>query len=412
MMNRKGPMLGRRGLTAGALATPYIFGQRATAQGTSEPLRIAVINDQTGPYADLAGPGSVQAAQMAVADVGASVLGRPIEVLVGDHQNKPDIGLSLVREWFGPGRVSMVMDFANSAVSLGAQPLARQFDKIAIHVASTSSDITGKGCSPNSFQWAQTTYADATALFHPLLQAGKKTYFFITVDYVFGLSTEADATRAITAGGGRVVGSVKHPLNTTDFGSYLISAGASGAEVVVIASSGSDMATAVKQAAEFGLPRRQTVVTPICYLTDIHALGLRTAQGLQFVQSWYWDLNDASREWAKRFSARMGRMPTDLQAAAYSAALHYLRSVKAAGSADTQPVLSAMRSMPVQDMYTQNGQIQANGKMVFDLHLMRAKSPAQSKGAWDYLEPVARIPAAEAFRSAEASGCPFTAKPG
>jgi len=390
------------------LATPYILAGGASAQGVGEPLRIAVLNDQTGPYSDLAGPGSVHAARMAVTDFGASVLGRPVEVLVGDHQNKPDVGLSLVREWFGPGRVSMVMDFANSAVSLGAQPLARQFDKIAIHVSSTSSDITGKACSPTSFQWAQTTYADATALFHPLLRAGKKTYFFITVDYVFGLSTEVDATRAIIAGGGRVVGSVKHPLNTADFGSYLISATASRAEVVVIASSGNDMANAVKQAAEFGLTRRQAVVTPICYLTDVHALGLQSAQGLQFVQSWYWDLNEASREWAKRFSDRMGRMPTDLQAAAYSATLHYLRGVKAAGSADTQPVLAAMKSTPVRDMYTQNGQIQANGKMVFDLYLMRVKSPAQSKGAWDYLETVARIPAAESFPSAEASGCPLT----
>jgi branched-chain amino acid transport system substrate-binding protein len=408
-MKRTNPRLGRRGLVGGALAAPCIFAGRASAQGAGEPLRIAVLNDQTGPYADLAGPGSVHAARMAVADFGASVLGRPIEVLVGDHQNKPDVGLSLVREWFGPGRVSMVMDFANSAVSLGAQPLARQFDKIAVHVSSTSSDITGKGCSPNSFQWAQTTYADAAALFQPLLRAGKKTYFFVTVDYVFGLSTEADATRAITAGGGRVVGSVKHPLNTADFGSYLMSATTSRAEVVVIASSGSDMANAVKQAAEFGLTRRQSVVTPICYLTDVHALGLQAAQGLQFVQSWYWDLDEASRDWAKRFSGRTGRMPTDLQAAAYSAALHYLRGVKAAGSADTQPVLAAMRSTPVQDMYTRNGRIQANGKMVFDLYLMRVKSPDQSKAAWDYFETVARVPAAESFPSAEASGCPLKA---
>ena len=408
-MNRTNPGLGRRALVGGALAAPCIVAGRASAQGAGEPLRIAVLNDQTGPYSDLAGPGSVHAARMAVADFGADVLGRPIEVLVGDHQNKPDVGLSLVREWFGPGRVSMVMDFANSAVSLGAQPLARQFDKIAMHVSSTSSDITGKSCSPNSFQWAQTTYADAAALFQPLLRAGKKTYFFVTVDYVFGVSTEADATRAITAGGGRVVGSVKHPLNTADFGSYLMSATASRAEVVVIASSGSDMANAVKQAAEFGLTRRQTVVTPICYLTDVHALGLQAAQGLQFVQSWYWDLDEASREWAGRFSARMGRMPTDLQAAAYSAALHYLRGVKLAGSADTQPVLAAMRSTPVQDMYTRNGRIQANGKMVFDLYLMRVKSPDRSNGAWDYLETVARVPAAESFPSAEASGCPLKA---
>jgi branched-chain amino acid transport system substrate-binding protein len=301
-------------------------------------------------------------------------------------------------------------DFANSAVSLAANPLATQFDKIALHCGSTSSAINGAGCGPNGFHWAQDTYADATALFKGLLGAGPKSCYFITVDYAFGLALEQDSVNAIRKFGGTVVGTVKHPLGDADYGSYLANAATSGAQVVVMASAGGDTVTGVKQAAEFGVMQHQQVVTPIMYLTDVHALGLQAAQGLQFVQSWYWDLTEASRAWAKRWEVQMKRKPTDLQASVYSAVLHYLKAVQQAGTADTKTVIAAMKVAPVNDMFTPNGHIQANNKLVFDVHLMRVKQPADSKYAWDYLEEIATIPGDQAFRSAAESGCPFVGK--
>ncbi len=407
-MTKHSQMARRTLLRAGCVAGLTAWGPGRARAEAGEIVLIGVLNDESGPYADLSGPGSVLAARMAIADVGGSVLGRRIEVLVGDHQNKADIGLGIVREWLATKGVDMVVDFGNSAISLGSQQLVQQYDRLALQVASTSSDITGKGCVRNSIQWAQNTYADANGLARGLLQSGKKTFFFITVDYAFGHSVEADATHAITSGGGRIVGSVKHPLNTMDFSSFLISAQASGAEVIVLANSGTDFIIAVKQAREFGISPKQLIAAPIVYFTDIHALGLDVAQGLQFVQSWYWDLDDRSRVWAKRFFAEQQRMPTDLQAGVYSATLHYLKAVQQAGTVQTEPVLAAMKAMPVDDMYTRSGRIQANNKMVFDLYLMRAKRPEQSKYPWDYLEVVAKIPAAEAFQAPAESGCNLT----
>lgn len=396
----------RAAIAAGLAGTALSRKARAQAQ---KPVRIAVINDETGPYSDLSGPGSVVAAKLAVKDFGDSLLGRPIEVLTGDHQNKPDVGVSLLREWYSSG-VEVAADFANSAISLAANPLATQYDKIALHCGSTASAINGTGCGPSAFHWAQDTYADSTALFQGLLKAGPKSCYFITVDYAFGLSLETDSIRAIKKFGGTVVGSVKHPLGDSDYGSYLEAAASSGAQVVVMASAGGDTITSVKQAAEFGVMQRQQVVTPIMYLTDVHALGLQAAQGLQFVQSWYWDLTDASRAWAKRFERQMKRMPTDLQASVYSAVLHYLKAAQQAGTTETKTVVAAMKAMPVSDMFTPNGHIQANNKMVFDVHLMRVKKPAESKYPWDYLEKLATIPGEQAFRSATESGCPFVGK--
>jgi len=392
-------------LRAGCAAGLTAWGSRRARAEAGEVLRIGVLNDESGPYADLSGPGSVLAARMAIADAGGSVLGRRIEVLVGDHQNKADVGLSIVREWLAAKGVDVVVDFGNSAISLGAQQLVQQYDRLALQVASTSSEITGKSCVSNSIQWAQNTYADANGLARGLLRSGKSTFFFVTVDYAFGQAVEADATRAIIGGGGKIVGSVKHPLNTGDFSSFLLSAQASGAEAVVLANSGADFVVAVKQAKEFGISPRQLLAAPVVYLTDIHALGLEVAQGLQFVQSWYWDLDDRSRAWAKRFFAEQKRMPTDLQAGVYSATLHYLKAVQQAGTVRTEPVLAAMKATPVDDMYARNGRIQANNKMVFDLHLMRAKRPEQSKYPWDYLEAVSQIPASEAFQAPAESGC-------
>ena len=386
---------------AGALSMPR--GSRAQPV-TKTPLRIGVLNDQSGPYADLAGPGSVQAIRLAVADAVAAGLDRRVEVVVGDHQNKPDIGLAIIRDWMSNGQADVVMDICNSAISLGAQSIAVQYDKPILHVSSTTSELAGKGCGRNGIQWAQNTYADAFGLARSMLKEGKRRYYFITVDYLFGHSVEADM-RAALQNGGTVVGGGKHPLNNADFASLLTTAQSSGAEVVVLANSGADLISSVKQAGEFGLSRTQTLVAPIVYLTDVHALGLEAAQGLQFVQSWYWDQDEASRTWAKRFFTERRRMPTDLQAGAYSAATHYLRAVQATGSTETHRLLSAMRDTPVNDMYTQGGRILENNKMVFDLLLARVKAPSASRYPWDYLEVIARIPAEEAFKPVASAGC-------
>ncbi len=370
------------------------------------PVRIGVINDQSGPYADLAGPGSALAVRMAAADAGAAGLQRRVEVLVGDHQNKPDVGVSLIREWFASGGVDCVVDVSNSAISLAAQPLAVQYDRLILHVSSTTSELAGRGCGARGVQWAQNTYADANGLARGLLRAGKTSYYFITVDYAFGHAVEADMTAAVRAGGGTVAGGVRHPLNNGDFASFLAGAQSSGAQVVVLANSGADFITAVKQAGEFGITRRQSLAAPIVYLTDVHALGLEAAQGLQFVQSWYWDMDEPSRTWARRFFAERRRMPTDLQAGAYSAASHYLRAVAAAGT-EAAPVLDAMRATPVEGFYAPGGRISANNKLTFELLLAQAKAPGESRYPWDYLQVLARIPGEDAFRNPAESGCPL-----
>ena len=405
-------IVARRTLLHAALGAPTLGASILAARGAraqDRPIRIAVINDQSGPYADLSGPGSLLAVRMAAADAAAAGLRRPVEVLVGDHQNKPDIGVSLIREWFATG-VDCVVDVGNSAISLAAQPLATQFDKLILHVASTSSELAGRGCGPRGVQWAQNTYADAYGLALGLLAAGKSRCFFITVDYAFGHAVEVDMAAAMRDGGGTVVGGVRHPLNTADFASPLNTAASSGAQVVVFANSGSDFINSIKQAGEFGLSRgNQILAAPIAYLTDVHALGLEAAQGLQFVQSWYWDMDEPSRAWARRFFADRRRMPTDLQAGAYSAASHYLRAVAASGTAEARPVLDAMRSAPVEGFFANGGRVAANNKLHFDLLLTEVKRPGDSRYPWDYLRVLSVIPGDAAFRKPSESGCSLAA---
>lgn len=398
------PPIKRRAVLGASLAG-LVPARRGLAQGA--PVRIGVINDQSGPYADLAGPGSVLAVRMAVGDAGAAGLQRHVEVLTGDHQNKPDVGVALIREWFAAGHVDCVVDVSNSAISLAAQPLAVQYDRLILHVSSTTSELAGRGCGARGVQWAQNTFADANGLARGLLRAGKTSYYFVTVDYAFGHAVETDMAAAVRAGGGTVAGGVRHPLNTGDFASFLTGAQSSGAQVVVLANSGADFITAVKQAGEFGITRGQALAAPIVYLTDVHALGLDAAQGLQFVQSWYWDMDEPSRAWARRFFAERRRMPTDLQAGAYSAASHFLRAVAAVGTAEAGPVLDSMRATPVEGFYASGGRIAANNKLTFDLLLTQAKTPGESRYPWDYLQVMARIPGEEAFRKPAESGCPL-----
>jgi branched-chain amino acid transport system substrate-binding protein len=398
------PLLSRRAVVAAGVGAGFALAPPARA---ATPLRIGVLVDMSGAYSDIGGAGAVTAAQMAVADFGSSVLGRPIEVLSADHQNKTDVGVAIAREWLGPKQVALILDMGNSAIALAVQGLVRDADRVAIPVSAVTSDLSGPACSPNSIQWAQDNWSNGVALMRALRAAGKQTFFFITVDYSFGLSLEADARAAIERSGGKVVGAVRHPLNTSDFSAYLLQAQASGAEVVVFASAGTDTVTAIEQAHEFGLTPRQALTAPSFYLTTAHAIGLERAQGLLVMQSWYWDMNDATRAWAKRFQARIGRMPNDVNAADYSAVGHYLRAVATAGTDEGRAVIAAMRAAPVDDLFTRDGRIRDDNKMVFTRYLMRVKTPADSHGPWDLLATVAAIPPDQAFRPMNEGGCPL-----
>ena len=366
---------------------------------------IGVMNDQSGPYADLAGPGSVQAARMAIEDFGGAVLGAPIDLLVADHQNKVDIGMAIAREWYDAKGVRAIFDITNSGVALALQDLARSRKRLVIFDSASSSDLTGKACSPNGFQWNADNWSNGVSLMRLLIQGKRDSFYFITADYAFGASLEADARAAIEAAGGRTVGAVRAPLNTADFSSYLLSAQASGAEVVVLANTGADLSTSLKQANEFGLTPAQYIATPITYLSDVHALGLPIAHGLVFMQSWYWDLDEATRAFAKRFFARTQRMPNDNQAALYSSVRHYLEAVQAAGVDSADAVAKAMKAAPIHDVFTDHGVVRADGRVVYDRYLVKVKEPSESKYPWDYLTILAKIPADAAFRPLGTTGC-------
>jgi branched-chain amino acid transport system substrate-binding protein len=371
----------------------------------ADPVRIGVLGDQSSNFADSGGPGSVTATRMAVEDFGGSVLGRPIEVLVADHQNKVDTGIGIAREWYETKGVSAIVDFASSAIALGVQDIARKLDKVAIYSTASSSDIIGKACSPNGMQWGAENWSNSAPLMTALASEPGSTFFFITVDYTFGHQLEDVSRKAIEAAGGKIIGGVRFPLNTLDMSSYLLAAKASGAKVIVLALSGSDLVTAMKQASEFGITARQKIAAPILFLTDIDAVGLKTLGGLQFLQSWYWDQDDASRAWAKRYFERMKKMPNESHAALYAGVTHYLAAVKAAGTVDTQAVLKKMKETPIDGLIAKNGRILKNGRASFDRFLVQVKTPADSKYPWDFLKIVSRIPAEKAFRTPADAGC-------
>jgi branched-chain amino acid transport system substrate-binding protein len=383
----------------------------APAAADEAPFVLGIMNDQSGPYADLAGPSSVQAVRMAIEDFGGAVLGKKIDLLVADHQNKVDIGMAIGREWYDEKGVRVIFDITNSGVALALQDLAKARHKLVIFDSASSSDLTGKACSPNGFQWNADNWSNGVSLMRLLIQQKRDSFFFVTADYAFGASLEADARDAIAKAGGSTIGAVRAPLNTADFSSYLLSAQASGAKVVVLANTGADLSTALKQANEFGLTPAQYIATPITYLSDVNALGLPIAHDLVFMQSWYWDLNDATRAFAKRFFERTKRMPNDNQAALYSSVLHYLEAVKAVGSDDAAEVAKAMRQAPIHDVFTDDGMVRADGRVVYDRYLVKVKTPAESKYPWDYLSVAAKIPAAEAFRPLGASGCKMDPAP-
>ncbi len=384
----------------------------ARAEDAAGPLRLGLLLDMSGPYADMTGPGSEAAAKLAAEDAGGSVLGRRIEVLAFDTLNKPDLATAKAREWFSPtGGVAAIMDVVGSSAALAVQEVGRNANRIVVMNAPASTRLINETCSPTSVLYTYTTYAIAHTVGQALVGQGGKSWFFIAADYAFGAGLVTDTSAVVTRAGGSVAGTVKHPLNTSEFSSPLLQAQASGADVIALANAGSDMINAVKQAREFGVGQgRQRLAALVALITDIHSLGLETAQGLLLSEGFYWDLNAQTREWSKRFFARTGRMPTMLQAGVYSSTRHYLAAVQAAGTDEALPVMEKMRSTPIDDFFAPHGRIRADGLMVHDMYLFQVKRPAESQAPWDYYKVLATIPGEQAFPSLADSTCPLVRK--
>jgi branched-chain amino acid transport system substrate-binding protein len=377
----------------GVLAAIAISGSMHAEAQTA--IKIGVLNDQSGIYADLAGPGSVIAARLAVEDAGGKVLGRPIEVVVADHQGKPDIGANIARKWYETDGETAIFDVPVSSIALAVQEIAKQKNQIAVFSSASSSDILGKSCSPTTFQWTFNTASAARSTAAALVGDGSKTWYFIAADYAFGRAMVRDATSVINEKGGKVVGTSWHPIGTTDFGSFLLQAQTSGTQVVAFVSGGSDFISAVKQSNEFGIAAGgQKIVSMQTFISDVHGIGLQVAQNLTLTAAFYWDLDDQTRAWSKRFGALSGgRMPTMAQAGVYSSVLHYLKSVAKAGVVDSSAVAKAMHDTPVDDMMTHNARIRPDGWVMRDLYLFRVKKPAESKAPWDYYTLLSKIDA-------------------
>ena len=380
----------------------------AHAQVSDNVLRIGVINDMNGIYADTGGKGSIAAAQLAAEDFGNKILGAPIEIISADHQNKADIASNLSRQWYEAGGVDVIADGGSSAAAMALQNVARDHKKIFLISGGATAELTGKACSPYGFHWMYDTYALAAAPPEGVLKQGGDTWFFISADYAFGHSMEREATKRVKDGGGTVVGSVRSPLDTADFSSYLLQAQSSKAKVIALATAGSDTSNAIKQAHEFGLMRGDTrFVTFLMFINDAHAIGLENGQGLVSSTTYYHDLDDGSRAFAKRFWDRMGRPPSLVQAGVYSSVHHYLKAVEAAKTDDGTKVAAQMRAMPVNDAFTHNATIRADGRVLRDLYVVQMKTPAESKAPWDYWKVLATIPGDKAWRPAAESECPL-----
>jgi branched-chain amino acid transport system substrate-binding protein len=397
-------------LLVSALAIIGLNSSAAQAQISDDVVRIGVLNDQSSLYADAGGPGTVTAARMAAEDAGGTVLGKPVEIVFADHQNKADIGTAVARQWFDTGKVDMAIGFDNSAVALAVEQLAAEHNRIAIAGAVGSTAFTGKSCTPTEASWIYDSYALTTSLAKSIVAEGRDSWFFITVDYAFGHSLEADATSAVQAAGGKVLGSVRHPLNTSDFSSFLLQAQTSGAKVVAFANGGGDMINATKQANEFGLAKNQTLVSLLVTIADVNSMELKVAQGLKFVTAFYWDRNDETRAWSKRFFDKQGRMPTMAQASAYSAVRHYIKAIAAAGTDEAKAVMAKMRELPVNDFYAHNGHLREDGRLVHDMYFAQVKTPAESTKPWDYYKILATIPGDQAFKPISEGGCPLVAQ--
>jgi branched-chain amino acid transport system substrate-binding protein len=384
----------------------------AHAQLTDDVVKLGVLTDMSSLYSDINGPGAVIATQMAIEDFGGSVLGKKIELVSADVQNKPDIAVATSGRWYDNEQVDMIMGAGASSSSIATMEVAGQKKKVYIATDPASSDITGKLCNAYTVHWVYDTAALANGTGSAVVKAGGKTWFFLTADYAFGHALERDVTAVVKANGGKVLGHVLHPLNTSDFSSFLLQAQASKAQVIGLANAGGDTVNAIKQAAEFGIVKGgQKLAGLLVFVSDVHSIGLPLAQGLFLTEAWYWDLNDKSRAFAKRFAEKMkGRMPTSVQAGFYSATLRYLEAVKSAGTDDADKVMAALKSGPFDDPMFGKSYIRADGRNVHEMYLFEVKSPAESKGPWDYYKLIRTIPGEEAFRPMSQGGCPLVKK--
>jgi branched-chain amino acid transport system substrate-binding protein len=398
-------------LLGGAVA--FAGGGPAWAQ--DKVAKIGVLNDQSGLYADIGGPGSVLAAQMAVEDSGLKAKGWTIDVIAGDHQNKPDVGANIARQWFDVDKVDIIVDVPNSGVGLAVNNVVREKNGVYVNSGAATSDLTNAQCSPNTVHWTYDTYALAHTTGGALVKAGGDTWFFLTADYAFGAALERDTTAVVTAAGGKVVGGVKHPINTSDFSSFLLQAQASKAKVIGLANAGGDTSNSIKQASEFGIVAGgQKLAALLLFITDVNALGLNVAQGLNFTETFYWDLNEGTRAFGKRFQERMRNkaMPTMDQAGVYAGVLHYLKVLDAMGGNphDGVKVVAAMKATPTDDPLFGKGTIRADGRKMHPAYLFEVKKPSESKAPWDYYKLVATIPAEQAFAPLADSKCPLLKK--
>ncbi|MBB3014106.1 ABC transporter substrate-binding protein [Cupriavidus alkaliphilus] len=397
----------QRRLYGAAMAIALAAGVTPAGAQSANALKIGIMNDASGPYVDLSGPGSVVAARMAIEDFGGKVLGRPVELLVGDHLNKADTALTIARQWYDGG-ARAIFDIGVAPVAIAVQDLAKQKNRIAVFTSSGSSELTGKYCSPNGIQWVYNTYPQVRSSTRGVLDAGGKKWYFITVDYTYGKSMQNDARKMLERDGASLVGATTHPLAASDFSSQLLQAQSSGAQVIGLATTTVQTSGMIKQADEFGLRAKGQKLAPLSLqLYDVKALGLKAAQDLVLGEAYYWDQNEETRKFALRFKERVGknRMPNMSQAGTYGAVLHYLKAVAAAGTDDTAAVLASMKSMPINDFMTKNGSIRADGQVMRDFYIFRVKKPAESKGEWDLYAPVATLPRDIAQRPADKDVC-------
>ena len=393
---------------AAAAALAFAAGG-AQAQISGNVVKIGVLNDQSGTYADLAGPGSTIAAKMAVEDFKAKEKGLTVEVISADHQNKPDVGSQIARKWYDSDGVDVIVDVPTSSVALAVSDVTKEKGKAFLVSGAAASDLTGPKCSPNTIHWTYDTWALANGTGSAIVKTGGDTWFFITADYAFGHALERDTEAVVIKNGGKVLGKVRHPFPSTDFSSFLLQAQASKAKIIGLANAGADTTNAIKQAAEFGIVKGgQNLAGLLVFLTDVHALGLDKAQGLIFTETFYWDLNDQTRAWSKRFAAANGgKYPSMVQAGVYSAVLHYLKAVAALKSDDGTKVIAKMKEMPTDDPLFGKGSVRADGRKIHNAYLVEVKKPSESKGPYDYYKIRATIPADQAFRPMADGGCPL-----
>ena len=394
------------GVALAALSLGLSAAGSVSAQDAKQPLKIGQLSDMSGIVRDLSGPGTNVAMKLAVEDFGGSVLGRPIELLSADHLNKADVGLGIARRWYDDG-VAAIFDIGITTVALGMQDLSKDKNKLVIYLSTASSDLTGAKCSPNGIHWTYNNYSQALGVVNQLMQKKADSWYFMTVNYGYGVNVERDTTEMIKKAGGTIIGSTKHAFDNTDYSSDLLKAQGSGAKVIALATTTSHAANIVKQADEFGVRPKQQLAALSLTLHDTKAMGLQTAQGLMETAPYYWDQNDQTRAFAKRYFDRFGKMPNMIQASAYGAVIHYLNAVKAAGTDDTAAVNKKMRETPINDFMTKDGSIRPDGRVMRPMFVFEAKKPEESKGEWDLYKQVAEIAAVDAFAPADPSVCPL-----